>query len=92
MWGGIPLQDILRAPQRGPCNRSVASSGLSKGRYFFANTAPFESLRERMGAGNQLVFAPTYAGLEGRAEARCLVGELVEPRAMEPKGGTPESP
>ena len=28
---------------------------------------PFESLRERMGAGNQLVFAATYAGLEGRA-------------------------
>ena len=30
MWAGIPLQDILRVPQRGPYNRSATSSGLSK--------------------------------------------------------------
>ena len=37
MWGGIPLQVILRVPQSGPCTRSVASSGLLKCRCFFAN-------------------------------------------------------
>ena len=55
MWGGIPLQDILRVLQRGPCTRSVASSACRRvvtepveGPSLLLHTVPFDWLRERI--------------------------------------------